>query len=159
MLDQRDHVAHRDHVVRAACRAPRERQVYKEPQEVTVQQERREHRVTPARLVRQVSPDRVVLQVFLVVQEYSDPKDIRACQVIQATKGARGPKAAQALTERGAHPADMDKRVKGETQDPQDLKDHRDLLARGVTPETVDCLDLSESQVLMVRPEVMDHVD
>ena len=28
-----------------------------------------------------------------------------------------------------------------------------------VTLETVDCLDLSESQVLMVRPEVMDHVD
>lgn len=126
MLDQRDHVGRKDHVVRAACRAPRERQVYKEPQELTVQRERKEHRVTPARLARQVFPDRAVLQVFLVAQEYLDQKDIRVCQVIQATKGATGLKAAQALMERGAHPADMDKRVKGETQGPQDLKDRRD---------------------------------
>lgn len=145
--------------MKVACRDLKERVVYKEPQGMTVHQEKKEHRVTPAQLDHQDFPDHVGHQVYLEVQAYSAQKAIRVCQVIQVTRGVQALKEVRALTVKEAHLVDQDRRVKGETLGPRDLKDHKDSSERGVILEIVGCPDQLVSLVPLERQEVMDHVD
>lgn len=86
-------------------------------------------------------------------------KASRVCQVIQAIRGVQVLKGVQELTAREVRPVDRDRRVKGETLDPPELRDHKDLLEKGVILEIVVCPDPLVNLVPRERPEVMDHVD